>query len=391
MKYRDANEQGKKVAKSVADMKPMKNFAKAPRWVRQTRELAAKWFKVRGGWPTQEEYRDEIWPRLAKQENWSPAEMVDRLTGNAWTNHYFGDITRGSLEEPVRGTKETRRNTKQDRVDAGKRASEAMLKEWNEQRARIQAKKDAGEELQPFEQAVLDHEKPSSVDVRAYAMREHKNGNTSMRLYVRDFPPESYEATTNSKQDRKGMNWDRKGMKEVSVFKHDYKGGGKAVVKAKPSDSKASMVIANGAKENSLFTDEQKSAMELKTLERLPTREAKVEAIVDALNGIEKLPSEGAGSTRASVIMAAIMATQRAAQTNEHSPEHWTKEQFEEVIKAISRVLNDNKDLFTKEQQEALNNLKKQILANTQLDEGKAHDAASTGMEAARKSSWHLP
>lgn len=379
-----ANEQGKKVAKSVADMKPMKNFAKAPRWVRQTRELAAKWFKVRGGWPTQEEYRDEIWPRLAKQENWSPAEMVDRLTGNAWTNHYFGDITRGSLEEPVRGTKETRRNTKQDRVDAGKRASEAMLKEWNEQRARIQAKKDAGEELQPFEQAVLDHEKPSSADVRAYAMREHKNGNTSMRLYVRDFPPESYEATTNSKQDHKGMNWDRKGMKEVSVFKHDYKGGGKAVVKAKPSDSKASMVIANGAKENSLFTDEQKSAIELKTLEGLPTREAKVEAIVDALNGIEKLPSEGAGSTRASVTMAAIMATQRAAQTNEHSPEHWTKEQFEEVIKAISRVLNDNKDLFTKEQQEALNNLKKQILANTQLDEGKAHDAARTGMEAAK-------
>lgn len=379
-----ANEQGPKVAKSVADMKPMENFAKAPRWVRQTREFAAKWFKIRGGWPTQEEYRDEIWPRLAKQENWSPAEMVDRLTGNAWTNHYFGDITRGSLEEPVRGTKETRRNTKQDRVDAGKRASEAMLKEWNERRARIQAKKDAGEELQPFEQAVLDHEKPSSADVRAYAMREHKNGNTSMRLYVRDFPPESYEATTNSKQDRKGMNWDRKGMKEVSVFKHDYKGGGKAVVKAKPSDSKASMVIANGAKENSLFTDEQKSAMELKTLERLPTREAKVEAIVDALNGIEKLPSEGAGSTRASVTMAAIMATQRAAQTNEHSPEHWTKEQFEEVIKAISRVLNDNKDLFTKEQQEALNNLKKQILANTQLDEGKAHDAARTGMEAAK-------
>lgn len=379
-----ANEQGAKVAKSVAEMKPMESFAKAPMWVRQTREFAAKWFKIRGGWPTQEEYRDEIWPRLAEQENWTPAEMVDRRTGNAWTNRYFGDITRGSLKEPIRGTKETRRNTKQDRVDAGKRAGEAMLKEWNEQRARIQAKKDAGEELQPFEQAVLDHEKPSSADVRAYAMREHKNGNTSMRLYVRDFPPESYEATTNSKQDRKGMNWDRKGMKEVSVFKHDYKGGGKAVVKAKPSDSKASMVIANGAKENSLFTDEQKSAMELKTLERLPTREAKVEAIVDALNGIEKLPSEGTGSTRTSVTMAAIMAAQRAAQAHEHSKEHWTQEQFAQVFEAISKVLNGDKNLFTNEQLETLNNLKKQILANTQLDEGKAHDAARTGMEAAK-------
>ena len=379
-----ANEQGAKVAKSVAEMKPMESFAKAPRWVRQTREFAAKWFKIRGGWPTQEEYRDEIWPRLAEQENWTPAEMVDRRTGNAWTNRYFGDITRGSLKEPIRGTKETRRSTKQDRVDAGKRAGEAMLKEWNEQRARIQAKKDAGEELQPFEQAVLDHEKPSSADVRAYAMREHKNGNTSMRLYVRDFPPESYEATTNSKQDRKGMNWDRKGMKEVSVFKHDYKGGGKAVVKAKPSDSKASMVIANGAKENSLFTDEQKSAMELKTLERLPTREAKVEAIVDALNGIEKLPSEGTGSTRTSVTMAAIMAAQRAAQAHEHSKEHWTQEQFAQVFEAISKVLNGDKNLFTNEQLETLNNLKKQILANTQLDEGKAHDAARTGMEAAK-------
>lgn len=379
-----ANEQGAKVAKSVAEMKPMESFAKAPMWVRQTREFAAKWFKIRGGWPTQEEYRDEIWPRLAEQENWTPAEMVDRRTGNAWTNRYFGDITRGSLKEPIRGTKETRRNTKQDRVDAGKRAGEAMLKEWNEQRARIQAKKDAGEELQPFEQAVLDHEKPSSADVRAYAMREHKNGNTSMRLYVRDFPPESYEATTNSKQDRKGMNWDRKGMKEVSVFKHDYKGGGKAVAKAKPSDSKASMVIANGAKENSLFTDEQKSAMELKTLERLPTREAKVEAIVDALNGIEKLPSEGTGSTRTSVTMAAIMAAQRAAQAHEHSKEHWTQEQFAQVFEAISKVLNGDKNLFTNEQLETLNNLKKQILANTQLDEGKAHDAARTGMEAAK-------
>lgn len=379
-----ANEQGAKVAKSVAEMKPMESFAKAPMWVRQTREFAAKWFKIRGGWPTQEEYRDEIWPRLAEQENWTPAEMVDRRTGNAWTNRYFGDITRGSLKEPIRGTKETRRNTKQDRVDAGKRAGEAMLKEWNKQRARIQAKKNAGEELQPFEQAVLDHEKPSSADVRAYAMREHKNGNTSMRLYVRDFPPESYEATTNSKQDRKGMNWDRKGMKEVSVFKHDYKGGGKAVVKAKPSDSKASMVIANGAKENSLFTDEQKSAMELKTLERLPTREAKVEAIVDALNGIEKLPSEGTGSTRTSVTMAAIMAAQRAAQAHEHSKEHWTQEQFAQVFEAISKVLNGDKNLFTNEQLETLNNLKKQILANTQLDEGKAHDAARTGLEAAK-------
>lgn len=379
-----ANEQGAKVAKSVADMKPMENFAKAPRWVRQTREFAAKWFKIRGGWPTQEEYRDEIWPRLAEQENWTPAEMVDRRTGNAWTNRYFGDITRGSLKEPIRGTKETIRNNKETRAEAGKRAGEAMLKEWNEQRARIQAKKDAGEELQPFEQAVLDHEKPSSADVRAYAMREHKNGNTSMRLYVRDFPPESYEATTNSKQDRKGMNWDRKGMKEVSVFKHDYKGGGKAVAKAKPSDSKASMVIANGAKENSLFTDEQKSAMELKTLERLPTREAKVEAIVDALNGIEKLPSEGTGSTRTSVTMAAIMAAQRAAQAHEHSKEHWTQEQFAQVFEAISKVLNGDKNLFTNEQLETLNNLKKQILANTQLDEGKAHDAARTGMEAAK-------
>lgn len=379
-----ANEQGAKVAKSVAEMKPMESFAKAPRWVRQTREFAAKWFKIRGGWPTQEEYRDEIWPRLAEQENWTPAKMVDRRTGNAWTNRYFGDITRGSLKEPIRGTKETIRNNKETRAEAGKEAADRMLKEWNEQRARIQAKKDGGEELQPFEQAVLDHEKPSSADVRAYAMREHKNGNTSMRLYVRDFPPESYEATTNSKQDRKGMNWDRKGMKEVSVFKHDYKGGGKAVVKAKPSDSKASMVIANGAKENSLFTDEQKSAMELKTLERLSTREAKVEAIVDALNGIEKLPSEGTGSTRTSVTMAAIMAAQRAAQAHEHSKEHWTQEQFAQVFEAISKVLNGDKNLFTNEQLETLNNLKKQILANTQLDEGKAHDAARTGMEAAK-------
>lgn len=379
-----ANEQGAKVAKSVAEMKPMESFAKAPRWVRQTREFAAKWFKIRGGWPTQEEYRDEIWPRLAEQENWTPAEMVDRRTGNAWTNRYFGDITRGSLKEPIRGTKETIREKKQSRVEAGKEAADRMLKEWNEQRARIQAKKDAGEELKPFEQAVLDYDKPSEADVRAFALREFQSGNTSMRLYVRDFPPESYEATTNSKQDRKGMNWDRKGMKEVSVFKHDYKGGGKAVVKAKPSDSKASMVIANGAKENSLFTDEQKSAMELKTLERLPTREAKVEAIVDALNGIEKLPSEGTGSTRTSVTMAAIMAAQRAAQAHEHSKEHWTQEQFAQVFEAISKVLNGDKNLFTNEQLETLNNLKKQILANTQLDEGKAHDAARTGMEAAK-------
>lgn len=379
-----ANKVGKNVAKSPAKMRSASEFAKEPLWVRQTREFAVDWFNKRGGWPTQEEYRDHIWPRLAKIQNWLPADMVDMLTGNAWTNARFGDITRGSLKEPTRGTKETRRNTKQDRVDAGKKAGEAMLKEWNEQRARLLAKKDAGEELQPFEQAVLDHEKPSSADVRAYALREHQNGNTTMRLYVKDFPSESYEATTNSKQDRKGMNWDRKGMKEVSVFKHDYKGGGKAVVKAKPSDSKASMVIANGAKENSLFTDEQKSAMELKTLERLPTREAKVEAIVDALNGIEKLPSEGTGSTRTSVTMAAIMAAQRAAQAHEHSKEHWTQEQFAQVFEAISKVLNGDKNLFTNEQLETLNNLKKQILANTQLDEGKAHDAARTGMEAAK-------
>lgn len=197
-----ANEQGPKVAKSVADMKPMENFAKAPRWVRQTREFAAKWFKIRGGWPTQEEYRDEIWPRLAEQENWTPAEMVDRRTGNAWTNRYFGDITRGSLKEPIRGTKETIRNNKETRAEAGKEAADRMLKEWAEHKKRLQAKKDAGKELKPFEQAVLDYDKPSEADVRAFALREFQAGRTSMRLYAKDFTADSYEKLGNPRRDR---------------------------------------------------------------------------------------------------------------------------------------------------------------------------------------------
>lgn len=366
-----ANEQGAKVAKSVAEMKPMESFAKAPMWVRQTREFAAKWFKIRGGWPTQEEYRDEIWPRLAEQENWTPAEMVDRRTGNAWTNRYFGDITRGSLKEPIRGTKETRRNTKQDRVDAGKRAGEAMLKEWNEQRARIQAKKDAGEELQPFEQAVLDYDKPSEADVRAFALREFQAGRTSMRLYAKDFTADSYEKLGNPRRDRHGMNWDKKKNGEASVFKPGYKaepedvGASKEQVPAKVKGTDSALVMKG--EEGTNIPDDVKASMELKRLEALPSREAKVKAVIDALRGIEDLPQTGAGSTRMSVTMAAIMATQKAAQLSSHSPAKWTQKQFKEVIEAISDVLH-NKELLTEEQEEALDKLAVQVATASDLN-----------------------
>lgn len=366
-----ANEQGAKVAKSVAEMKPMESFAKAPRWVRQTREFAAKWFKIRGGWPTQEEYRDEIWPRLAEQENWTPAEMVDRRTGNAWTNRYFGDITRGSLKEPIRGTKETIRNNKETRAEAGKRAGEAMLKEWNEQRARIQAKKDAGEELQPFEQAVLDYDKPSEADVRAFALREFQAGRTSMRLYAKDFTADSYEKLGNPRRDRHGMNWDKKKNGEASVFKPGYKaepedvGASKEQVPAKVKGTDSALVMKG--EEGTNIPDDVKASMELKRLEALPSREAKVKAVIDALRGIEDLPQTGAGSTRMSVTMAAIMATQKAAQLSSHSPAKWTQKQFKEVIEAISDVLH-NKELLTEEQEEALDKLAVQVATASDLN-----------------------
>lgn len=383
-----ANEQGAKVAKSVAEMKPMESFAKAPMWVRQTREFAAKWFKIRGGWPTQEEYRDEIWPRLAEQENWTPAEMVDRRTGNAWTNRYFGDITRGSLKEPIRGTKETRRNTKQDRVDAGKRAGEAMLKEWAEHKKRLQAKKDAGGELKPFEQAVLDYDKPSDADVRAFALREFQSGNTSMRLYAKDFTADSFEKLGNPRHDRHGANWDKKKNGEASVFKPGYKaepedvGASKEQVPAKVKGTDSAIVMKGDEATN--IPDDVKASMELKRLEALPTREAKVKAVVDALRGIEDLPETGAGSTRMSVTMAAIMATQKAAQMSSHSAAKWTQEQFKEVIEAISDVIHADKPLFNPEQRQMLDNLKMQVLKAAQLDKASAESAARAGAEAQR-------
>lgn len=383
-----ANEQGAKVAKSVAEMKPMESFAKAPRWVRQTREFAAKWFKIRGGWPTQEEYRDEIWPRLAEQENWTPAEMVDRRTGNAWTNRYFGDITRGSLKEPIRGTKETIREKKQSRVEAGKEAADRMLKEWAEHKKRLQAKKGAGKELKPFEQAVLDYDKPSEADVRAFALREFQAGRTSMRLYAKDFTADSYEKLGNPRRDRHGMNWDKKKNGEASVFKPGYKaepedvGASKEQVPAKVKGTDSALVMKG--EEGTNIPDDVKASMELKRLEALPSREAKVKAVIDALRGIEDLPQTGAGSTRMSVTMAAIMATQKAAQLSSHSPAKWTKAQFEEVIEAISDVIHADKPLFNSEQRRMLDNLKMQVLKAAQLDKASAESAARAGAEAQR-------
>ena len=383
-----ANEQGAKVAKSVAEMKPMESFAKAPMWVRQTREFAAKWFKIRGGWPTQEEYRDEIWPRLAEQENWTPAEMVDRRTGNAWTNRYFGDITRGSLKEPIRGTKETIREKKQSRVEAGKEAADRMLKEWAEHKKRLQAKKDAGKELKPFEQAVLDYDKPSEADVRAFALREFQSGNTSMRLYAKDFTADSYEKMGNPRHDRHGANWGKKKNGETSVFKPGYKaepedvGTSNAQVPAKVKGTDSALVMKG--EEGTNIPDDVKASMELKRLEALPSREAKVKAVIDALRGIEDLPQTGAGSTRMSVTMAAIMATQKAAQLSSHSPAKWTKAQFEEVIEAISDVIHADKPLFNSEQRRMLDNLKMQVLKAAQLDKASAESAARAGAEAQR-------
>lgn len=378
-----ANEQGAKVAKSVAEMKPMESFAKAPRWVRQTREFAAKWFKIRGGWPTQEEYRDEIWPRLAEQENWTPAEMVDRRTGNAWTNRYFGDITRGSLKEPIRGTKETIREKKQSRVEAGKEAADRMLKEWAEHKKRLQAKKDAGKELKPFEQAVLDYDKPSEADVRAFALREFQSGNTSMRLYAKDFTADSYEKMGNPRHDRHGANWGKKKNGEASVFKPGYKaepedvGTSNAQVPAKVKGTDSALVMKG--EEGTNIPDDVKASMELKRLEALPSREAKVKAVIDALRGIEDLPQTGAGSTRMSITMAAIMATQKAAQLSSHSPAKWTKAQFKEVIEAISDVLND-KDLFTEKQKADLDELAVKVAMAADLN---AEDINNLRREAA--------
>lgn len=378
-----ANEQGAKVAKSVAEMKPMESFAKAPMWVRQTREFAAKWFKIRGGWPTQEEYRDEIWPRLAEQENWTPAEMVDRRTGNAWTNRYFGDITRGSLKEPIRGTKETIRNNKETRAEAGKEAADRMLKEWAEHKKRLQAKKDAGKELKPFEQAVLDYDKPSEADVRAFALREFQAGRTSMRLYAKDFTADSYEKLGNPRRDRHGMNWDKKKNGEASVFKPGYKaepedvGASKEQVPAKVKGTDSALVMKG--EEGTNIPDDVKASMELKRLEALSSREAKVKAVIDALRGIEDLPQTGAGSTRMSVTMAAIMATQKAAQLSSHSPAKWTKAQFKEVIEAISYVLND-KDLFTEKQKADLDELAVKVAMAADLN---AEDINNLRREAA--------
>ena len=378
-----ANEQGAKVAKSVAEMKPMESFAKAPKWVRQTREFAAKWFKIRGGWPTQEEYRDEIWPRLAEQENWTPAEMVDRRTGNAWTNRYFGDITRGSLKEPIRGTKETIRNNKETRAEAGKEAADRMLKEWAEHKKRLRAKKDAGKELKPFEQAVLDYDKPSEADVRAFALREFQAGRTSMRLYAKDFTADSYEKLGNPRRDRHGMNWDKKKNGEASVFKPGYKaepedvGASKEQVPAKVKGTDSALVMKG--EEGTNIPDDVKASMELKRLEALPSREAKVKAVIDALRGIEDLPQTGAGSTCMSVTMAAIMATQKAAQLSSHSPAKWTKAQFKEVIEAISDVLND-KDLFTEKQKADLDELAVKVAMAADLN---AEDINNLRREAA--------
>lgn len=386
-----ANKTGKHVAKSPAEMRPESEFAKAPLWVRQTREFAVAWYEARGGWPTQEEYRDEIWPQLAKDNNWLPADMIDRLTGNAWTFKYFGDITRGSLEEPNRGSKETKRGAKEDRKAVAKKMSDDMTKEWVEHKKRLQAKKDAGQTLKPFEQAVLDYDKPSEADVRAYATRELMRGNVSTRIYVKDFAPESFEKMENERTDRGGANYDKATKKTASVFKHDYvydnssESGGKGtlVESKKPS----SMVVAEEGGV-SQFTNEQKAAVELKQLESLPTREQQVEAITNALNHLGDLPAESGGSTRTSVTMAAIMATQRAAQRSAHSKERWTKEQFADVIRAISDVLNGNRNLFAAAQLAELNMLKEQILANSQLESWRALEAAMSGADSKKANEY---
>lgn len=347
---------GKSVFKSheeaVKADKP-KNMSK---WAESTYDYVVHaFYPEEKRWPTQEEYRDRIWPFLSKEDSFLPDNAVGLKTGRAWKRAWFGKITRGSQAVPSTGAKQAKADAKAQREATGRDLSEKLSKEW----------------AQLAEEGKVDKgSKPQIHDVRAFLRRERESGAIDSGINIRHISKDVYDATLDTHA--KSVFDHQANVAKVEAQKaREVARVNTEATAALPGNSQAktgsgTVATAKGAapaKQAGLPVPKTKAAADLiKTFpttkvddeaqvavaseiieEKLKgkTKQEEVDYLEDLLKDAHSFPVTGGKSTRYSVVAAVISRVFRNTALSDRSANKYTKSQFAQAINAISGLLNE--------------------------------------------------
>ena len=347
---------GKSVFKSHEEAVKADKPKNMPKWAESTYDYVVHaFYPEEKRWPTQEEYRDRIWPFLSKEDSFLPDNAVGLKTGRAWKRAWFGKITRGSQAVPSTGAKQAKADAKAQREATGRDLSEKLSKEW----------------AQLAEEGKVDKgSKPQIHDVRAFLRRERESGAIDSGINIRHISKDVYDATLDTHA--KSVFDHQANVAKVEAQKaREVARVNTEATAALPGNSQAktgsgTVATAKGAapaKQAGLPVPKTKAAADLiKTFpttkvddeaqvavaseiieEKLKgkTKQEEVDYLEDLLKDAHSFPVTGGKSTRYSVVAAVISRVFRNTALSDRSANKYTKSQFAQAINAISGLLNE--------------------------------------------------
>ena len=347
---------GKSVFKSHEEAVKAERPKNMPKWAESTYDYVVHaFYPEEKRWPTQEEYRDRIWPFLSKEDSFLPDNAVGLKTGRAWKRVWFGKITRGSQAVPSTGAKQAKADAKAQREATGRDLSDKLSKEW----AQLAE-----------EGKVVKGSKPQIHDVRAFLRRERESGAIDSGINIRHISKDVYDATldTHAKSvfDHQANVAKVEAQKAREVARVNTEATNALPGKSKDKVESGTVAAAKGAapaKQSGLPVPKTKAAADLiKTFpttkvddeaqvaaaslvigEKLKgkTKQEEVDYLEDLLKDAHSFPVTGGKSTRYSVVAAVISRVFRNTALSNRSAEKYTKEQFAQAINAISDLLNE--------------------------------------------------
>lgn len=375
---------GKSVFKSHEEAVKAERPKNMPKWAESTYDYVVHaFYPEEKRWPTQEEYRDRIWPFLSKEDSFLPDNAVGLKTGRAWKRVWFGKITRGSQAVPSTGAKQAKADAKAQREATGRDLSDKLSKEW----AQLAE-----------EGKVVKGSKPQIHDVRAFLRRERESGAIDSGINIRHISKDVYDATldTHAKSvfDHQANVAKVEAQKAREVARVNTEATNALPGKSKDKVESGTVAAAKGAapaKQSGLPVPKTKAAADLiKTFpttkvddeaqvaaaslvigEKLKgkTKQEEVDYLEDLLKDARSFPVTGGKSTRYSVVAAVISRVFRNTALSSKSAEKYTKAQYAQAINAISNVLDEENSPLDAKTLKKLSDFKESLAKQSTLGE----------------------
>ena len=375
---------GKNVFKGQEEALKAEMPKNMPKWAESTYNYVVHaFYPTNNRWPTQEEYRDDIWPELSKEDSFLPDNAVGLKTGRAWKRTWFGKITRGSLAMPETGEKKARVDAKAQREALGREMGEKLSKEW----AQLAE-----------EGKVAKGSKPQIHDLRAFLRRERESGAIDSGINIRHISKDVYDATLDTHA--KSVFDHQANVAKVEAQKsREAARVNTEATEALPGNSQTkaesgTVAAAKGtapAKQSGLPIPSTRAAADLiKTFpttkvdneaqvavasevikEKLKgkTKQEEVDYLEDLLKDARSFPVTGGKSTRYSVVAAVISRVFRNTALSSKSAEKYTKAQYAQAINAISNVLDEENSPLDAKTLKKLSDFKESLAKQSTLGE----------------------